>query len=127
MGKQPINIQSSDHYYARRRPNIQKGFYKLFCSKYGVPVEKLIECLEEYRLKNQPSEIQPWSKNHTLNQCSENFDVFLKIVIEKTGIEVGEKVDRPERKKRGNDSYGDWFEESSMDGSFAYNNSSDDF
>lgn len=116
----PININSDDCFYAKKRPQIQKGFHKLFCVKYKIESIKLVECLEEYKIKHQTDLHHPWSRETTLDNCSWDFDNFLKIVCEKTGIKVG-----PKRKQK--DGYNEWWQEYNIDGSFAYNGVTDDF
>lgn len=121
-----IDINSQNHYYCKTRPKEQIGLYKLLCGKYKIPVAVVIECLEEYRVSHQPSPNEPWSKQTTLDFIhGENFTEFLKVVTAKTQIQFQQNPNpKQRREKKG---YDEWFEESSMDGSFAYNNSADDF
>lgn len=106
--------------------NEQKGLYEFLHIKKGVPVETIIECLEEYSSRYIMSKQPPQRK--FILQCvcfTENFSKFLAIVTEKTGLTFKKNTSRKQRK--GKDTYDDWFARASSDGSFAYNGCTDDF
>ncbi len=121
MGKgNTVDINSPISFYCKQRPHIQKGWHNLFCIKHKIDVLILIECIEQYRISHQGNSV--WNKKFTLDVISSKFDELLAIVTEKTGV-VFKKNPRPNRKH----GYDEWFEESSMDGSFSYNGAADDF
>jgi hypothetical protein len=116
------DINNPEHFYSTRQPKIQRGFYNLFVRKYKIPVTTLIECLEDFRKQRQPDIHHPWGTAGTLKEASFHFEDFLKLVSEKTGKTFGGK--RPRNYEGG---YDEWWQESNVDGAFAYNGVTEDF
>lgn len=115
----------------------KKGIYHLLHTTKDIPVEVVENCItiygDMYVNKNKSNkqkrteEKYPHEKEKNdirirkfIWDCaSANFGKFLKIVTEQTGV-----VFKPNKRK--NKEY-DWWEESNLDGIFAYSGCTDDF
>jgi len=112
-------------FFCKNKKNEQEGLYGLLVVKKKIPAETVVESLLEYSKR-----YINWTKRCPEDRkfiidcatCSDNFNKFLAIVTEKTGITFKR---RPSRKRR--DSYDEWWQESNMDGSFAYSGVTDDY
>lgn len=101
-------------WYCKGKSSYQISLYKLFVERRGIPIEKIIESIERYR----PNITKPNEKKVLLDDICHDFSNFLKVVTEVTGIKF---------KKRKRYTYEDWWQESNLDGSFAYDGVTDDF
>lgn len=107
-------------YIPNKKIRIQIGFYNLFFVKHHIDLNVICECLDEFGLNNGIKK-----RNGTiLEYATVHFDNFLKIVTAKTGI-IFKK--RPYSKKTCKDSYSEWYDRASLDGTLAYNGVADDF
>lgn len=96
----------------------QIQYYKLFVQKHGIPVETLVECLNELGVQRGMK-----SKREILGSSSYHFETLLKIITDKTG----KTFTKSKKQRREESSYDRWWNARNMDGSFAYNGVTDDF
>lgn len=104
---------------------INKGIFTLFCLKMDMSLLDLKRLLSDYNQDVLKIEVpknkskMPKRISTIVNENRETFDRFMKYFYEnkkKYCCGYLKKFD-----------YHDWYMESSLDGSFAYNNSADDF
>lgn len=127
----------AERFYTTQHSPAQNGLYRLLFKDKKIPVEVIVECLNEYEAKYLPDifknmsnkETKYWAKDsrrkaYIVDQaCYENnFSKFLAIVTEKTGAQFKFNT-KPKRKQN----YNDWWQEANLDGTFAYNGVTDDF
>lgn len=103
-------------YIKQKYFNLQLTYYKLFVIKHGIPVETLVECLEELRIITKSK-----TRTKLFAMMEFYFEDLLKGLTAKTGKKFKK---RPSKHRNG---YNEWYAEASMDGSLAYNGVTDDF
>ena len=120
-----IEKDSKYRFYLKKKgtPEVQKGIYILLHERKKIPVEDIIKYLDEYDMKygTKGGTVQNWSKKEMLKTL--HMDKFLEIVTTHTGIQFQK---RAKKQKKQHEDYDSWYARASMDGSLAYNNSSDD-
>ncbi|MFB6456532.1 hypothetical protein ACE38W_14760 [Chitinophaga sp. Hz27] len=91
MGKKkklPVNVKDPHRWYYTSHPQAQQNYWNFFVKKKGIPVEKMVHCMDKY-LQGNPEKMR--GKKYVLEGLYCDFDRLLSIVTQETGVTFGKK------------------------------------